>query len=151
MAYGILLGEDARVAAWAFATFKFVPTPINKGLGIIDGNCNLVGAILLQNFNGTNLELSYYGPWTVTLGIVRIMARTVIGEFNAARLTVVTSKKNRRLIWSLQKFGFKLEGAQRCYYGHEDIKRNVGVRLVLFRDGLERLAGRPLASSIKQG
>lgn len=140
MPKGLLIGEDAIVASWAFATYKMRPTPVNCAFGIVGDN-GIIGAILFQNFNGTNVELSYYGMWTVSLGIVRVMARMVISEFDAARLTVVTAKKNRHLIRSLQKFGFRLEGVQRRYYGHADCARNTGVRLVLFREEIERLAG----------
>lgn len=143
MAYGLVLGNDYQVASWAFATYKLFPTPVNMGLGIIDQNGVMVGAILLQNFNGTNIELSYYGPRTLSVGIVRSIARLVVTEFNAARLTVVTSKRNKRLMKSLQRIGFRLEGAQRYYYGHKDCTRNTGVRFVAFRPDIERVAGLP--------
>src|SRR6202790_4989427 len=118
MANGLLLGENERVAAWAFETFGYFPTPVNMAIGIIHPEKGLVGAILLQNFNGTNLELSYYGANTVTAGIVKTIAKIVIHEFNASRLTVVTSKRNHRIIKALPRFGFRLEGAQRRFYGH---------------------------------
>lgn len=140
MAYGLLIGDDVAVASWAFTSYGRYPAPVNRALGIVGPDKVLKGAILFQNFNGTNIEMSYYGEWTVSLGIVRVMARVVVTEFNAARLTVVTTKKNRRLMRSLQKFGFKLEGVQRRYYGHRDCSRNTGVRFVLFREEIDKLA-----------
>ena len=140
MANGLLLGDDARVAAWAFDVFQRYPTVVNRALGVLDHNKNLVGAILLQNFNGTNIELSYYGPRTLSAGIARSIAKIVALEFNAARCTVVTSKKNKRLMRVLQRFGFCLEGSQRCYFGHRDCSRNTGIRFVLFRDKIDKMA-----------
>ena len=140
MACGLLLGQDELVANWAFAQWSLHPTRVDRGLGVMGRDGRICGAILLQNFNGTNIELSYYGPRTLSVGIVRSIARSVILEFNAARVTVVTSKKNRRLMRSLSRFGFKLEGSQRRYFGHKDCSRNVGVRFVLFREQIERLA-----------
>lgn len=140
MANGLLVGKDELVAAWAFSKFGLHPTPINRGLGILNPEGKLLGAILLQSFNGTNIELSYYGPRTVSAGIVRSIAKIIISEFNAARVTVVTSGKNRRLMRSLLKFKFRLEGSQRRYYGHKDCKRNTGVRFVLFREDIENIA-----------
>lgn len=140
MAFGLLVGNDSEVADWAFSTYSLYPTRVDRGLGIVNEEMCVVGAILLQNFNGTNVELSYYGPNTLSVGIVRAIARIIIGEFNASRLTVVTSKKNKRLLRSIQRFGFKFEGIQRCYYGARDCTRNTGVRFVMFREDLERVA-----------
>ena len=140
MSCGLLIGEDAIVASWTFAAFNLTPVHVEKALGIVDSSGKVVGAALFQNFNGVNVELSYYGPRTVSVGIVRAIARMTIGHFNAARLTVVTSKRNKRLMRGLLKIGFKLEGAQRCFYGHEDNNRNTAIRFVMFRARINQLA-----------
>lgn len=155
MAKGIYLGHDQVVANWAFKTFHRFPMQVNRAFGIVENkddkyNPVLVGAILFQNFNGNNVELSYYGPNTFSLGIARAMARVVLGEFKASRVTIVTSKKNKRIMRALQKFGFKLEGVQRRYYGDRDCYRNTGVRFVMFREDIEKLAAvRPRESKSK--
>ena len=136
---GLLLGDDARVARWAFRTFQLHPTPVNSAIGIVDSDGKLVGAGLYQNWNGSNLEGSYYGRQTLTAGIVRGLIKGALA-FNPSRLTVVTSKKNRRLIRALQRIGFRLEGAQRRYYGLRDCARNTGVRLVMFREQMDSIA-----------
>lgn len=136
----MLLHCDHTVAQWAFRTHQLVPTQYNLAVGILD-NDQLVGAALAQNWNGVNVELSYYGRSTLTAGIVRSLARILWGTYHPSRLTVVTSKSNRRLISSLQRLGFCLEGVQRRYYGDRDCRRNTGVRLVMFRERLVQLAG----------
>ncbi len=138
--HGLLVDNDQAIANWAYRTFNVYEQPVNKAFGIINSEGKLIGAVLFQNFNGVNVELSYYGPRTLSAGIVRIIARTALGYFNAARLTVVTSQKNKRLIRSLLKIGFRLEGVQRCFYGHDDNKKNTGVRLAAFHDALSRVA-----------
>lgn len=140
MSRGLLLHCDQRVAQWAFSTYRLVPTQYNMAVGVLDGD-QLVGAALAQNWNGVNVELSYYGRSTLTPGIVRALARIFWGTYHPSRVTVVTSKANRRLIQSLQHLGFCLEGAQRRYYGDRDCRRNTGVRLVMFRERLTQLAG----------
>ena len=137
---GLLLGDDARVAAWAFRTYQFRPTPFDSAIGVVEPDGRLVGAGLFQNYNGANVEFSYYGRRTLTAGIIRALFR-VAAAFDPSRLTVVTAKKNRRLIRALQKIGFKLEGAQRRYYGTRDCARNTGVRLVMFREQIDAIAG----------
>jgi RimJ/RimL family protein N-acetyltransferase len=122
------------------------PTPFNSAIGIVDPDGRLAGAALFQSFNGFNLEISYYGRKTFTAGILRALARAA-ANFNPSRLTATTSKKNRRFIRGLQKIGFRLEGAQRRYYGMRDCPRNTGVRLVMFREQLDQIAG--IASSVQ--
>ena len=140
MSYGLVINDDQRVAAWVYATYQTFPLPVNRALGIVETDGALVGGILLQNYNGSNIELSYYGPWTLTVGIVRTIARIVALEFNAGRATIITSKKNRRLMRSLQRAGWRLEGTQRCFYGIKDCNRNTGVRFVMFREQIDKLA-----------
>jgi len=114
--------------------------PFNLSVGIVDVDNNLVGAILFGNFNGINVELDYYGEKTVTLGICRAIARIALTEFNAARVSALVSKRKKHLISTMQKVGFRLEGAQRCFYGRKDCQRNTAIRLVMFREQIEQMA-----------
>ena len=139
MSIGLLVGSDELVAAHFLQPrgqefFKY-----DRALGIVkDGE--LVGSVLFHGWNGANLELSYYGKGTVTAGLFRWIACFIMQEFNPARLTVVTSKRNRRLIRSLQRLGFKIEGVQRCYYGEPDCNRTAGLRFVAFKEKIAAVA-----------
>lgn len=138
---GLLLGEDLLVAQWANQKFNLFPIPFFRAVGVFDSDKKeLVGAAIFQNYTGMNIDLSYYGESTLTLGIVKSLARIAL-SFGVGRGTLITPKKNRRLIKSLLKLGFRLEGTQRRFYGHVDNARNTGVRLVIFKEGLEQLAG----------
>ena len=150
MGYGLVLDDDVRVAAWVYSTYKMFPIPVNRAYGLVETDGTLVGAALLQNYNGVNIELSYYGPWTLSLGLVREIIRLGVTEFNVGRATVLTSKKNKRLIKSLLRFGWRFEGVQRCFYGHRDCTRNTAVRFVMFREQLDRIGKLP-STSIEQG
>lgn len=140
MSTGLLFDCDETVARAAFSIYGIKPFKFDRALGLIGKDAKLCGAIVFTGYNGYNVEVSYYGKNTVTVGISRLLSRFIIQTFNPSRVTVVTSKRNRFLIRGLQKFGFKVEGMQRCYYGVKDIQRNTGVRFVLFREGLERIA-----------
>lgn len=113
---------------------------VDRALGIVDPERGLVGAVLLQGWNGTGVELSYYGQHTLTPGIVRGIARVVAGEFRAVRLTAVTSKRNRGVIKFMQRIGFRIEGSQRRYFGDRDCDKHTGVRLVMFRERIAEIA-----------
>ena len=139
MARGLLVGDDARVAAWAFRAYKFQPTKFDLAIGVVDPGGALVGAVLFQGLNGSDVQLAYYGRRTLSPGIVRGLARASLG-LGVARVSIVTSKKNKRLIRAAEKLGFVREGVARRYYGIADTDRNAGTRLVMFKERLEEIA-----------
>lgn len=142
MPAGLLFDQDELVASFLFKMYGQKPFKIERALGII-ANAQLVGAVIFHNWNGANVEMSYYGKNTMTVGIVRLIARFMICTFDPSRLTVVTIRRNKRLIRAYYKLGFKLEGTQRCYYGKKDCQRNTGVRFVMFRDRIDEIAKLP--------
>jgi RimJ/RimL family protein N-acetyltransferase len=140
MPTGLLFECDDAVASWLFAKLQRPVYTYDRAVGLLDSNSKMVGAVIFQNWNGPNIEISYYGKNTMTLGVIRYLARYTLDTFDPARLTAITSKRNRQFMKALQKLGFRVEGAQRCYYGKQDNNRNTGVRFVAFRDEIERVA-----------
>src|SRR5260370_9970718 len=139
MTYGLLVGQDAAVASWTYQQYKLFPIAVYRAVGILDiKEQKLIGGALFQNYTGMNVDLSYYGARSLTLGIVRSLAQMAL-SFGVARGTVITSKRNRRFIRSLLKLVFKVEGIQRCFYGHVDSPKNTRVRLVILQGALEQL------------
>ena len=131
----ILLNQDAWVANWTWQNWQLVPMPVNFAMGFIKEG-NIIGSALFQWYNGNNIELNYYGPSTPTLGIARALARVALVKFNVQRVTIRTETVNRPIIRGMMKFGFRLEGSERHFYG----KDRHAVRLVMFREELERIA-----------
>ncbi len=141
MSTGLLYGCDEAVANFVFSTYCRNPMQFDRAIGLVDKHGMVVGGILFQGWNGPNVEMSYYGEQTLTPGVVRSIANFVIATFNPSRGTVNTRKRNKRLIRALLKMGFKLEGVSRRYYGDKDCAHNTAVRLVLFRERIEQIAG----------
>ena len=138
MSIGLLLHHDAFVAQYLFKNHVSPPMGYDQAVGImVDGQ--LAGGILFQGWNGSNVELSYYGTGTMTPGIIKCLARILISTFNVSRVTVHVNQRNRSFLRSLQRLGFGVEGTQRRFYGRTDIRRNTAVRLVMFRERLEKL------------
>lgn len=138
---GLLIGNDVAVAEWAWKTFELFPMHVNRAVGIIEEDGTLVGAAIFQNWNGCQCDLSYYGPDTLTPGIVHCIARVLTGDLDVTRVTAMTSKKNRTLIRGMINLGFSVEGTQKRFYGKQNTIRNTAIRLVMFREDLDRLAG----------
>jgi RimJ/RimL family protein N-acetyltransferase len=139
MAKGLLLNCDNLVTAWAFKTHNKVPMLVDRSFGVIE-NGQIVGAALFSSYNTVNAEFSYYGKGTLTLGIVKALAKIALYELHLARLTVIVPKRPSFLLKKLAKFGFRYEGVQRRYYGPADHPRNTGCRFVVFSEDLEKLA-----------
>jgi len=139
MSVGLLLHSDELVAEYLFRNHVSLRMKYDQAVGILhDGK--LSGGVLFQCWNGFNVELSYYGRGTLTAGIVKCLARILVSTFNVSRVTLTVNRRNARLMKALRRFGFALEGTQRCFYGHSDTRRNTGVRFVMFRERLDQLA-----------
>jgi RimJ/RimL family protein N-acetyltransferase len=143
MPIGLLFDCDAEVAAWTAKTYRLRAYKYEKAIGLLTPTGTLVGGVFLHDFNGYDVEISYFGQNTLSLWLYRCILRYVILTFDPARLTAIVSKRNRRLVRGMLKLGWKFEGVQRCYYGKHDCNRNTGVRLVMFRDMLEKMAKMP--------
>ncbi len=144
MTKGILLDAQDVVAAWAFNSHNRVPTLVDRAVGIVEDG-QLVGAALFSNYNTVNADLSYYGKSTISLGIVRALARIALYELRLSRCTVIVPKRPAHLLRKLGKglFGFHYEGVQRRYYGPTDSGRHTGCRFVVFKEDMERLINEP--------
>lgn len=137
---GLLFGQDAQIVAWAFATFNFKPMPVDLAIGIIEPDGSPKGAILFHNFNGNDAHLSYYGPHTMTPGIIRAIARAALA-LGCRRVTVTTAKSNKRFVKAILRLGFTHECARHCFYGpRNDKAEHTGMQMVLMHEKLLRLA-----------
>lgn len=140
--YGVVLPKDdleaSHIAAWTWREYDLIPMKMDAVIGLIDHqNSNLVGSALFSNYNGCNIELSYYGPETPTVGIARGLALIALRHFNVIRVTIRTATYNHHIIRPMKKLGFEEEGIEKNFYGYD----RDAVRLVLHRKGIERIAG----------
>lgn len=139
MSTGLLMDCDDLVAKYLFHLYGWKPFKYDNAIGLLV-NGTLQGAIIFHCYNGSNIELSYYGKGTVTVGVARTLARFAIASYDPSRVTIITSKRNKRYIKGFKKLGFQLEGTQHCFYGHKDCNRNTGVRLVMYRERINAIA-----------
>jgi hypothetical protein len=134
----LVVGHDLAVATWAFSTFRFQPTQFCMAIGFATEDRGLVSACLFHAHNGPDVELSYYGEGTVTLPIVRRLARIAVDQLGVSRITVRTARNNP-LRKNIHKIGFRFEGVRHCGYGDQD-----ALMFGLFGKNLARLAGKAL-------
>ena len=131
----LLYGYDQQVAVWTAEMFNVYPGKYEMAVGIIDGN-TIVGSIIWNAYRGHDIEISYYGPKTMTLGIARECARLAVDHFGVSRVTARTMKSNKTMTRGVKKIGFEYEG---IIHSHND-----EVMYGLYGKNLARLAGKEL-------
>jgi RimJ/RimL family protein N-acetyltransferase len=136
--YVPLINQDQHVANWCWQAFRLHPYHVNCAIGILNEHRELCGAALFHWYNGSNIELSYYGASTATLGIGRFLARIALYSFSASRVTIHTDTWNKTVIKGMKKLGFEHECIVKGFYG----ENRDAVQMVLHRDGLIRIAGK---------
>lgn len=132
----LLEQQDFAVAAWTWNAFKLTPMYINRAFGILEDS-ELVGAIIFTNYNGANVEISYYAENVISAGIVRAMCRFVLEAFRIERVTFKIRQPNLRLRRHLKRFGAKCEGKLERYYGPDA----PALQYVIFKEQLIKIAG----------
>jgi len=129
-------GGDELVLAWVWAHFGVVCTKVDMAIAVMDGR-DMVAAAIFQAHSGPDIELSYYGPKTMTLGTVKGLAKIAVDHFNVSRITVRTARNNRIITDGVEKLGFVFEGVRHHAYGDGD-----AMMYGLFGHNLARLAGK---------
>ncbi len=89
------------------------------GLCLYDGDA-LVGAVVLNDYTGANIELTAMLDGPVSIKVLREIARYVFGRLGCRRVTARTKVSNVRAKYALTLLGFKREGLAREWFDGED-------------------------------
>lgn len=131
-------GNDEIINAWTYQEFGVRNFNSNMALVVMDGS-QIVGSVFFHAHNGPDIEVSYFGPGTMTLGVARNICRIAVDHFGVSRITVRTPRNNKVMTRGITKLGFVFEGIRHAGYGDMD-----AVMFGLFGRNLARLAGRPM-------
>lgn len=131
-------GNDSLINEWTLAMFGVRNFNSDMAFGIMEGP-QIVGSVFFHAYNGYDIELSYFGPQTLTLGILRSICRIALDHFGVSRITVRTPKTNKQMTRGIHKLGWIFEGVRHNGYGDID-----AVMYGLYGRNLARLAGRPM-------
>jgi RimJ/RimL family protein N-acetyltransferase len=133
----LLFGQDQAVAAWASDKYEKGLAPFIAAIGIVDASNAMAGAATLHDFNGSNVELCYWGPHTLSRYIAGGIALFCFGVLKVNRVTCRSPRWNKPVVRHLTKLGFRYEGVLRHYYG--PVKRQDAIVFGLTRDDAQRL------------
>jgi RimJ/RimL family protein N-acetyltransferase len=137
----LVFGQDAFVAQWAIDKYDCGLPACTHALGVVDAAGNIRGAATLHYYGGSNIELCYWGPLTLTRGIVREIVEFCFYGLKVSRITARTQRNNKVMVRHLTKLGVKFEGVARHYYG--STKKNDAILFGLTFDDAARILRRP--------
>ncbi len=118
----LVTGHDRTIASWAETKFPELNfSTMHSAFGVADPrDGTLVGAALFSDYYpGGNVELTYYGPGTLSRAVLNAISYHAFVILNASRVTCKTRRVNKDVARLLSKAGFKFECVQRNYFGPE--------------------------------
>jgi RimJ/RimL family protein N-acetyltransferase len=121
----LLWGHDDDVAS-------FVSETLDRGqyhrpyvgIGVVkpdaDGvNATLIGGVLLTDYTGPNIEITFCGKGIMTRKTIREVLSYVFEDLKCHRLTARTRRDNRLMCKLLPRLGFDYEATLKHYFGPE--------------------------------
>jgi RimJ/RimL family protein N-acetyltransferase len=120
----LVIGEDAAVAAWVAARIAWMP-PQGFGpcaaIGVEAEDGRALGGVVFSNYQPCYRSIDIAGAaetprWLTRRLIGRILSYPFV-QLDCLRVTAVTPKKARNVRQTLEKLGFKREGAARLGFG----------------------------------
>lgn len=111
--------ENEQIAAWLGGELKVTFAPPYMALASVDARGVIIGAIVLNNFDGANIDLTGAGQGAFMPKIVRGIARYVFNQLGCYRVTLKTRRSNKAARKLLNRH-FKYEATLRHWFGMED-------------------------------
>lgn len=133
----LLFGHDKVVADWVSRKTGRPLRYWNHAIGVIDREGRLIGAASFHEFNESNIEFCFYGPGAMTPKIMRDLVRFAFDGLKVNRVTARTPRQNKIVNRHLPRYGFRMEGIMKHYYG--PFKRLDAVVFGLLKSDAEKL------------
>jgi hypothetical protein len=122
---------DGAMARWAFERAGSVPMLFNASVGVMDGMV-LKGVFAFTGYNGSEVEVHYYGPGALKRHVLFAMFRLALLHFRVNRLVVRTRKAS--MARGVQKLGAVFEGKFKRVYGPSDGDQHAAEQFVWFKE-----------------
>jgi hypothetical protein len=136
----LVFGQDTAVADWLVTISNCRPMLYNMAVGLADEDTGaLVGGIMFTGWNGSDVEVHYYGPGKLKRRIVRLIFTLALRHFNVNRVTIRTRKEH--MARGVVKLGAVFEGTVKRLYGPTDDPIHTGRQYAFFRETIEKLSG----------
>lgn len=111
--------ENQKIAAWAGAELRVTFAPPYIALASVDHRNTIIGVIVLNNFDGSNIDLTAVGVGGFAPSTVRHIVDYVFVKMQCSRMTLKTRRSNHRVRKILKKH-FTFEAVLKNWFGNED-------------------------------
>ena len=112
----IIVGRYDGIVGWIKDRLNAQVEGLYTTIGVLNEDGALLGGGVLHNWTRYDMELTYFGPETMTRRVFHKIAEA-LEEANCHRLTIRVPRGHRKTLVSLPRLGFKYEGTQRRFYG----------------------------------
>lgn len=127
----LLFGHDQLVAEFVGQGLGVTIHPPFTAIGIVSHE-TLVGGMVFNNFNGSNIDLTVYTVRPATRGIIRAAAHYCFIQNRVHRISATTRRSNKRACAAIQKLGFRYEATRKMWFGPN--RSDDGVTYVMTRE-----------------
>lgn len=90
------------------------------GYALLDDEMQTVGAFVLNNYSGTNANLTIACDVPLGIRAARFIAYVIFVDLGCGRVTATTKSTNIAALKALRQVGFTHEGVLRRYFGKDD-------------------------------
>lgn len=113
----LVVDADLQVAEWTQDRLGPLLFTSYRAFGVVDAGGALRGSMLFHDYNGSNIEITIYGPGCINRRFIRYAFDYAFRVNGASRLTARTRRGNRIMRKMLPALGFIYEGTSKQYFG----------------------------------
>ena len=131
----LAFGYDEAVAKYVGENLGVTIHPPFVAIGIVSHE-TLIGGMVFNNYNGSNIDVTVFTAKPATRGIIRAGAHYVFNQLGCNRVSAITRRSNSRASRVIPKMGFKYEATKKRWFGPE--KADDGIAYVMLREHAAR-------------
>lgn len=105
------------IASWFQSQKQKIIHAPYYAIGFLNDDGHIVGACILDQYNGSNIYMHIYGPRAWTRPNIKICLEYIFNSLKCTRLTVVVPRSNRKMLKYLERCKMKFEAILESYYG----------------------------------
>ncbi len=116
----IIRNASEHVLGWASIKLGVRFRECASAWGITDRRGTLIGAAIFTGYQAKNIELTCVGPGAFKKDVCREIASYAFDDLQCERITLTVAANNEKVLGIAIKFGWRVEGRLRRYYGAVD-------------------------------
>ncbi len=112
----IVKGKSPEMAAWAGRRLGKSFCPPYEAWGVAGKGGQVIGAVVFNDYDGRNVEVSVVGRGAWTRGVIREIGKHCFDALNCRRVSLTTRHDNDLVQGLIERMGGVWEGRKRDYY-----------------------------------